>query len=1058
MVVVSRRDKRAEILGKALTGQQKEAPQTDEVVTGGTTTTTTVTTQQPSQETFPDRLLTTNELRNISSYDRETIALKLEAQARKALQLSAELKKAGKGRASRGYADQASRSLATAKRIRSGTGAITNREAVSVAKARFPDKRFPDLEAKYGLGEQKQRAEAGVREKQAVQASGLSSAEYRELDKQQRYAIQESYRQGGAIEAEKTAFITTREAKPSERIVGTTDLNKLAKQYSTAGEFLPEVKRRESRGETLQYTRQPLSVDVKQNQSYYVPEPNFMRATGEAVYVSPSESRISLARRPGVKVIEAGTGRNILSENIRYFERTSRRLFPERFQALEPYVKYSPKLTLAREAKFFVTPSPEIQATQEATLPSSSAVVYEAEGWTTARGRRAGVTLFKEGVTDTIAGISGRPLDRALFATSVVAPFMTGKTQVASGTVGRIVQTEAWQTARDVTSATLISAFVGGSREQPGAYTAGQFTPYVATSAGTLLYRSGRNVLTSPQAKAFAEAVSVRAGELKKDLRTGTKLLLETRTGKRGVSSRRKRPTTLAERSKQSRGQVRQAKDIRFTAVDLLKAQQTRTQVYTIRSTPKGDITGGYVKTVSRPSAPKKPKVSQQVPPSETRAFTKTPKPPQTKTVRQPKQVRVVYGTELKGTTRKGRVGIYTDYPVPLTKRQLRRQRGKVKATGVRPEAPRQQVLVQEPVQKLGRVGSPLSQPKKPKPAKKRELTQREPDTSALDTLSKGRFDSLSPKRKKVVLVEEQTSVAPKGFRPGTREAVLGRVEAFKQERIRSITREPIFPVGTRERPATIKGIATGSVLTPLTSTSPRIDIKPLTDTRPDTDITQSIIPATTQRFRQAQDQAQDQLFDQELAYKYSPIFEQPKTIKDFPEPTPPGRRPPRPPTQLIETRPRRPVPKIPREPRPREPKTPIPKIPVFKIPDLPFPDFAPLRTKAYDVYANIKGDFVKLNKQELTKSQALGKGAGVIATTPLASFKIAETGNYLSEEDEGLNKRTRKLFKQFRKPKRSSKLRTNDYTFVEKRKYRIDTPGELSGITYKGISTRRRR
>ena len=49
-------------------------------------------------------------------------------------------------------------------------------------------------------------------------------------------------------------------------------------------------------------------------------------------------------------------------------------------------------------------------------------------------------------------------------------------------------------------------------------------------------------------------------------------------------------------------------------------------------------------------------------------------------------------------------------------------------------------------------------------------------------------------------------------------------------------------------------------------------------------------------------------------------------------------------------------------------------------------------------------------------------------------------------------------LAKEYRKPKRKKKKLEESLTFIQKRRFRIRTPGELREITYKGIRAQRRK
>jgi hypothetical protein len=85
--------------------------------------------------------------------------------------------------------------------------------------------------------------------------------------------------------------------------------------------------------------------------------------------------------------------------------------------------------------------------------------------------------------------------------------------------------------------------------------------------------------------------------------------------------------------------------------------------------------------------------------------------------------------------------------------------------------------------------------------------------------------------------------------------------------------------------------------------------------------------------------------------------------------------------------------------------------------------------------------------------------GADFVKSTPSATFRLREAGELVAEE-EAVSSRFNKALSQFRQPRTGrrrplSGARTSvdprQSIFIEKTKYRIDSPGELAGITKKG-------
>ena len=106
--------------------------------------------------------------------------------------------------------------------------------------------------------------------------------------------------------------------------------------------------------------------------------------------------------------------------------------------------------------------------------------------------------------------------------------------------------------------------------------------------------------------------------------------------------------------------------------------------------------------------------------------------------------------------------------------------------------------------------------------------------------------------------------------------------------------------------------------------------------------------------------------------------------------------------------------------------------------------------TKGYNVLARVRGKFVKISKSPVSKGEALQLGSKYVQGSAAATFKLEKTGK-LVRKKKGLYV----LSPMFR-TKTTSKGET---LFIEKTKYRINTPGELSQITLKGqqtIKTRR--
>jgi len=131
-------------------------------------------------------------------------------------------------------------------------------------------------------------------------------------------------------------------------------------------------------------------------------------------------------------------------------------------------------------------------------------------------------------------------------------------------------------------------------------------------------------------------------------------------------------------------------------------------------------------------------------------------------------------------------------------------------------------------------------------------------------------------------------------------------------------------------------------------------------------------------------------------------------------------------------------------------PKPPPPKPPPKEIvlpPPLPERRFRESEEDdLFFVKAKSKGKFITLNKKALPRNKALNLGAEAVDNTASATFKLIsarEKGKDVSD-DLGFN-----LMDKFTK---------RNGTYIEKNKYRIDSMGEIQGITVKGWLAQRRK
>lgn len=109
-----------------------------------------------------------------------------------------------------------------------------------------------------------------------------------------------------------------------------------------------------------------------------------------------------------------------------------------------------------------------------------------------------------------------------------------------------------------------------------------------------------------------------------------------------------------------------------------------------------------------------------------------------------------------------------------------------------------------------------------------------------------------------------------------------------------------------------------------------------------------------------------------------------------------------------------------------------------------------------FHVFTRRAGKWRLISPKPLPKREAFSFGARRVLETPRASFKIVRAGVAIVPSRDlmpGIFESRRRMF---RKPKKKSVLGAD--VFVEKTKFRIDEPGELHGITFKGLAAIRRK
>jgi len=100
-----------------------------------------------------------------------------------------------------------------------------------------------------------------------------------------------------------------------------------------------------------------------------------------------------------------------------------------------------------------------------------------------------------------------------------------------------------------------------------------------------------------------------------------------------------------------------------------------------------------------------------------------------------------------------------------------------------------------------------------------------------------------------------------------------------------------------------------------------------------------------------------------------------------------------------------------------------------------------------FRVYARRYGKLFELTKKPVGKKQALALGGKWAAETAGVTFKLKPSKQFVKKQRQSEWNKIKKQF--YRKGKR---------TYVERPKFRIDMPGELEEITYKGLLTKKKR
>lgn len=797
------------------------------------------------------------------------------------------------------------------------------------------------------------------------------------------------------VEAEKQLFESSREASPSERVVGLTDVSVLAKDFSTAGEFVTDLERRSDRGETFISPRKNISVGVVRPVQDLSTAPTIENA--DRLFVERS-SRGSVREDPQ---------NNMFFDSYRadvaefYSERGVLRTVP--------LLRKTP-LRVVEDLQLGFSSLPRTRVGAEASFLTPEASVVSSKGGFSREGARAQIAGFVGGLKSEGARIASVPLDRAFFAASVLLPELRSsgaKQGVQSALSGlssrfsRFVTPDVAQGSRDVLAAGFIGTVTASAARGSLGEALGSASPFVVGSAIRPLGRglsSLRNANVDRVGKVLAPDVFFNIGKV-----GGTK---------RGTAGRK--PKSLTQRSKESRGLVLRNT---FSREQRLKKAAVRS----VRQEPSPNVKildvqprGNKFVSVVRGSSQRELSRFRQ---SQTRA-----------------------NVPARNVDTSNDFFVVSREAPRLSKRQARRLRGKAKAERLQ-NTPVDLLSVKKTRQNSRKVTSVLS---RPRGREKRSAVRQ-------DSLLTGSGVGLSGRKPRLSLVVEE-SVVPSssrlgGFRPGMQEKLFGRL-SVKREAAR------VFESGRSVTPLNrITPVArivprSAAVFTPVLSTAPALSFSPLIDSSPAQDVSVIVRPVQDLSPAQAVSSisavASPQLFDSAV-------------VSDFGRDSSVGRSPPRPPSPPASPRPperppREPVrpfeplrPRSPRPPRtPRRPSGLVPrKIPVLTPRDTFFSSRGGDRVAEFAAFLKSKGVFRFVGRG--SRQEALSFGSEAALSSLAATFQVRKTGRSIVARRVDPRPSLRNLFRSYR-ISGGKKIALED-TFIQKRNKRLSTFAERRAI-----------
>jgi len=277
-------------------------------------------------------------------------------------------------------------------------------------------------------------------------------------------------------------------------------------------------------------------------------------------------------------------------------------------------------------------------------------------------------------------------------------------------------------------------------------------------------------------------------------------------------------------------------------------------------------------------------------------------------------------------------------------------------------------------------------------------------------------------------------------IKQGVKNVMFDRSFSINQQRgVLNIQKQSLKPIVLSDTPKTLM------VMQPVF----KLDMQPITI--PIVALKISVISKSTQRHKSKElslykQPIQKQVFGLEInkvqTKKRKPIIPQDIIIPNFTLPQIKKRKP----LELI----------------PRPPKELPPTKPIEIVPTKPFihkrvlvggnnnkisrKQYLAQKQQAYNVYVKSRGKFKKANQVALNRDNALALGQDATDNTTAATFKLKKVSSS--------PKRPTKLLIPFKQ----SKYKLSNNKYIEKNKHRIDSIGELRGITYEGWKANRQK